>query len=88
MPPFILLCLRNIMIVPLLVIFGCFAGGIVTAARWLPPLATGPLGGFAFFAVVGLLGASVAQVGLNLYLMAHELHHLASGVAEAEVLAE
>jgi hypothetical protein len=50
-------------------------------------LATGPLGAFAFFAVVGLLGASVAQVGLNLYLMVHELHHLASGVAEAEVLA-
>jgi hypothetical protein len=75
------------MIVSLLVIFACFAGGIMVAAQWLPPLATGLVGGFAFVSVVGLLGAALTQVGLSLYLTVRELHHLPSGLSEAEVFA-
>lgn len=75
------------MVAPVLVIFACFAGGITFAARWLPPLTVGVVGGFAYFAVVGLFGAALTQVGLNLYLMVHQLHYLPSGISEAEVLA-
>ena len=53
------------MAVPLVVFFGCFIVGAVAAARWLPALAEGPVGGLAFFAVCGLLAAALGVLGLG-----------------------
>jgi hypothetical protein len=59
--------------VPVLVFLLCFGGGVAAASRWLPELAEGPVGGFAFFVVCGLLGAAVALVGLHIYLIVRQL---------------
>ena len=40
------------MLVPVLIFFVCFVAGVMSAARWLPDLAPGPIGGLAFFTVV------------------------------------
>ncbi len=61
------------MLVPALVFLACFGGGIFAATRWLPELASGPVGGIAFFAICGLLGAGLGIVGLHIYLMVREL---------------
>jgi hypothetical protein len=64
------------------------------AARWLPDLAPGPVGGIALFAVTGLLAAALAVVGLRVYTIVtyitespfgssgHEGEIFASGVIE------
>jgi len=53
--------------VPVVVFVLSFGGGVAAAARWLPELARGPLGGIAFFAVCGLAGAAVALAALHIY---------------------
>jgi hypothetical protein len=61
------------MLVPALVFLACFGGGIFAATRWLPELAPGPVGGIAFFAICGLLGAGLGVVGLHTYIIVQEL---------------
>lgn len=53
------------MLLTLLVFFVCFVGGVLASSRWLPELADGPVGGMAFLAVCGLLGATLGVVGLD-----------------------
>jgi hypothetical protein len=53
--------------VPIAIFIVCFSAGVVASSRWLPGLEDGPVGGLAFFAVCGLLGAGAALVGLQLY---------------------
>jgi hypothetical protein len=53
--------------IPVAVFVVCFGGGALAAARWLPDLAPGPIGGLAFFLVCGLLGAALALLGLHVY---------------------
>jgi hypothetical protein len=53
--------------VPILIFVGCMAAGVFVAARWLPALEGGPVGGLAFFAVCGLVGAGLAVIGLHTY---------------------
>lgn len=55
------------MAVPILIFVACLVAGVFAAARWLPPLDAGPVGGLAFFAVCGLFGAGVGAVGLHIY---------------------
>jgi hypothetical protein len=53
--------------VPIAIFVVCLGGGAWASSRWLPDLAPGPLGGLAFFAVCGLLGAAAAVFGLDIY---------------------
>jgi hypothetical protein len=61
------------MIVPILIFVGCFGGGAVAAAKWLPDLGEGHVAGLAFFAVCGLLAAALSIAGLNVYEIVREL---------------
>jgi hypothetical protein len=61
------------MLVPIVIFLGCFAGGVLAVARQLPDLAPGPVGGMAFFAVAGLVGAALGIVGLHAYEIAQQL---------------
>jgi hypothetical protein len=59
-------------------------------ARWLPGLAGGQVGGLAFLAVCGLLGISLALVGIHAYEIVRALDQVTSnlgGVSKADVLA-
>jgi hypothetical protein len=60
----------------------------VAAARWLPDLALGSVGGLAFFVVAGLVGAAAGVFGLNVYSIAHGLEYADSHGAfdKADVL--
>lgn len=62
------------MAVPVLVFLICFGVGVVAAARWLPELAVGPVGGLAFFVVCGLLAAALSIAGLHAYSIYEALH--------------
>jgi hypothetical protein len=55
------------MAVPILIFVACLAVGVSASARWLPNLAAGSVGGLAFFAVCGLIGAGLALIGVNVY---------------------
>lgn len=55
-------------------------------ARWLPDLAVGPVGGLAFFAVCGLLGAALGLVGLHIFSIVEGLDRF-DGVGKAEIVA-
>ncbi len=59
------------MLVPGLIFLACFGGGVTAAAYWLPALASGRVGGLAFFLVCGLLGSALGEVGLGIYSIAH-----------------
>jgi hypothetical protein len=74
--------------VPVLIFIACFAVGVVAAARWLPDLALGQVGGIAFFVVSGLAGAALGLVGLHLYQTVLTLDNatLMEGAAKADVL--
>lgn len=54
------------MLATALVFVACFVGGALGTAHWLPDLAEGPVGGMAFFAVCGLIGAALGLVGLDI----------------------
>ncbi len=77
------------MVVPVPIFVACFGGGVVAASRRLPELADGPVGGLAFFAVCGLLGATLGLVGLHIYAIVGELGSSPFGGSkdDAEVLA-
>lgn len=77
------------MLVPVLIFFVCFVAGVMSAVRWLPDLAPGPVGGLAFFTVVGLLSAALSMVGLHVYLIIRELTNAPPGLggSKAELLA-
>jgi hypothetical protein len=53
--------------VPIVIAFVCFLGGLLAASRWLPDLADGRVAGISFFLVCGLVGAAVAVVGVDVY---------------------
>jgi len=55
------------MAVPILIFVGCMVAGVFVAARWLPALEAGPVGGLAFFAVCGLAGAGLGVIGFHIY---------------------
>jgi hypothetical protein len=78
------------MLIPVLILFVCFVAGVMSAARWLPNLAPGPVGGLAFFAVVGLFSAALSMVGLRAYLLISELTNRSAGLggSKAEILAD
>jgi hypothetical protein len=61
------------MLVPVAIFVTCLCVGVFAGARWLPDLAEGTVGGLAFFAVCGLLGAASALVGLHIYSIVHGL---------------
>lgn len=77
------------MAVPVLVFLACFGAGVISSARWLPDLAPGPVGGLAFFAVVGLLSAALSMAGLHAYSAITELTSPPPdlGIDKAEVIA-
>ena len=62
----------------------------MSAARWLPDLAPGPVGGLAFFTVAGLFSAALSMVGLHAYSIINELTDSPPGlaVAKGELLAD
>jgi hypothetical protein len=82
------------MVVPVVIALACFVAGVLGAARWLPDLAPGRVGGIAFFAVTGLLAAALVVVGLRVYAIvayitespsdsaAHEGEIFAAGVIQ------
>ncbi len=70
-----------------LVFLGCFGIGMTVAARWLPDLAPGRVGGLAFTTVCILLGAALGMAGLHIYSLVSDLHHLPSGASQTEILA-
>jgi hypothetical protein len=77
------------MLVPVLIFFVCFVAGVTSAARWLPDLAPGPIGGLAFFTVVGLFSAALSIAGLHAYSIINELTNSPPGLddSKAELLA-
>jgi hypothetical protein len=77
--------------VPILVFVLCLGGGAVAAGQWLPDIEAGVTGGLAFFVVCGLLGLALALFGMHIYLIVHELNHLAfgpGGLTKAEVVGD
>lgn len=75
------------MLVPVAIVLGCFAGGVLACARWLPDLADGPVGGLAFFVVCGLLAAALSLAGVHVYMMVREIDHKYAGLTNGEVFA-
>ena len=65
--------------IPLLIFVFCLAAGAILASQWLPGLDAGVVGGLAFFTVCGLLGLALALLGEHIYLIVHEVEHLAGG---------
>jgi hypothetical protein len=61
------------LLVPALIFFVCFGGGVFIATRWLPDLAVGPVGGMAYFVVCGLIGAALGLLGLRVFLIVEQL---------------
>jgi hypothetical protein len=78
------------MLVPVLVLLACFAAGVICASRWLPDSASGPVGGLAFFTVVGLFSAALGIAGLHGYSIVRDLETGPSGggLDRAEILAD
>jgi hypothetical protein len=77
------------MLIPVLIFLACFGAGVMSSARWLPDLAPGPVGGIAFFVVVGLFSASLGIAGLRIYSIVNEITKPLSGLGldKAEILA-
>jgi hypothetical protein len=73
-------------LVPILVFLACVSAGVVTAARRLPNLGEGTVGGLAFLVVCCLLGAALGIVGLCIYDIAHALGD-GSGSFRADIVA-
>lgn len=76
-------------LVPALIFVVCFGAGTFASARWLPDLDVGPTGDSAFFTVCGLLGTAFSLLGMHVYLITKEIHHLHHeiGIDKAEILA-
>jgi hypothetical protein len=71
-------------LVPALIFFVCLCAGVWAGTRWLPPLADGPVGGLAFFAVCGLLGAGLGLVGLHIYGIVRTLEETGRGLLDSD----
>jgi hypothetical protein len=71
--------------VPILIFVACFVVGVGVAARWLPNLAAGSVGGLAFFAVCGLIGAGLALAGVNVYEIVESINKV--GTEDGEIVA-
>lgn len=79
------------MAVPVVIFVVCFAAGAVAGTVWLPSLAAGSVGGLAFFAICGLLGAGLGVIGDHLYIVVEALQHEAprfGGIEVASVLSD
>ncbi|HEU0251302.1 MAG TPA: hypothetical protein VFR48_11310 [Solirubrobacteraceae bacterium] len=76
-------------VVPLLIFVACFCVGAASSARWLPDLAVGAIGGAAFLLVCGLIGAALSLIGLHIYSIEREIHHLGGSnvISSGEVFA-
>jgi hypothetical protein len=74
-------------LVPILVFLTCVSAGVVTAARRLPDLGEGTVGGLAFLVVCCLLGAALGLVGLHIYTVAHDIGRF-GGSANTEIVAQ
>jgi hypothetical protein len=72
---------------PVLIFAACLSVGVIASSRWLPDLAVGPVGGFAFFVVCGLLGIALGLVGLHVYAIVEGLEPV-SGNFRKVVLAD
>ena len=75
------------MLVPILIVVACLAAGTLAAARWLPELAPGQVGGLAFFVVTGLLAAALALAGLHIYTLINQLDRSEFHVENSEIIA-
>lgn len=53
--------------VPILIFVVCLLAGVFAMSSWLPELAAGSVGGFAFFVVCGLSGSALGVAGLRIY---------------------
>ncbi len=74
-------------LVPVFIFLACMSVGAVAGSRWTPDLATGQVGGLAFFIVCGLLGAALGLVGLHVYLMIEQLESFrGSAVSQGEIV--
>jgi hypothetical protein len=77
------------MAIPIAIFVVCLSGGVYASSRWLPSLAAGPVGGFAFFAVCGLLGSGLAIAGLRIYTTVDALSVRGGlGLLNREIVAE
>jgi hypothetical protein len=74
--------------VPIVIFLVCLAGGVWASSRWLPELAPGRVGGIAFFAVCGLLGAAAAVFGLDIYGIVEAVSESYAVLAKRRVLAD
>ena len=68
------------MVIPAVVFVVCFCAGVWASSRWLPPLADGAVGGIAFFAVCGLLGAALGLAGLHIYSTVRTVEDFGGGL--------
>jgi hypothetical protein len=75
------------MLIPVAIYIGCLCVGLFASAHWLPDLADGTVGGLAFFAVCGLLGAASALVGLHIYSIVHGLGGTSGSFLRSELVA-
>ena len=75
------------MVLTIVVFFACFIGGVLASSRWLPDLAQGSVGGVAFLAVCGLLGAALGVVGLEVLSTVRNLEGI-HGRLDSEVLTQ
>jgi predicted phage tail protein len=57
----------GVVAIPIVIFVVCVSAGVFASSRWLPDLASGTIGGLAFFVVCGLLGASLGVVGVQIY---------------------
>jgi hypothetical protein len=73
--------------VPIVIFAACLAVGAWAASRWLPSLASGMVGGLAFLAVCGLIGAALALVGVHVYLIVRAAERN-FGTERAEIVAQ
>jgi hypothetical protein len=74
--------------VPPLIFVVCLAAGVYASSRWLPELAPGRVGGIAFFAVCGLLGAAAAVLGLDIYGIVENLSDGFAGLDRRRIFAD
>jgi hypothetical protein len=64
--------------VPTVISAVCIVGGAGAAARWLPDLASGTIGGLAFLLVCGLLAGALDLAALHVYSTVKDLESASS----------
>jgi hypothetical protein len=71
--------------VPIVNFAACLVAGAFAGSQWLPSLAAGPVGGVAFFAVCGLLGAALGVIGLHIYEIVEASRFFRNAVVAAQL---